>query len=202
MTPIKKVQNKSHWLKPAIAIGCVTALAALLTLAGCSSTPSMQVDTGPVRAGTFNFVNNKASAIAQREERRQAVHAMIQEAIAENLTARGFQRVNGQADVAVAYLVVVGNGAATVAIDDYFGLGRDGEEIGSKAHDVSTQAVKGPNYSEAGLLVIDLLDPTTSKLLKRTSVVRPVLRNAPADIRKENIQEAVTDALQSLQVKR
>ncbi|MGC3961619.1 MAG: DUF4136 domain-containing protein [Verrucomicrobiota bacterium] len=176
------------------------ALTAALALAGCSSTPPLQVDAGPIRAGTFNFVNNKSSALAQREERRQAVHGMIQSAITENLTAKGFQKVNGQADVAVAYLVVVGNGAATVVFDDYFGLGRESAEIGAKAHDVSTQAIGGPNYSEAGLLVIDLLDPATAKLLKRTSVVRPVLRNAPAEIRQEHLQEAVTQALQSLQV--
>lgn len=176
------------------------ALTAVLALAGCSSTPKLQVDAGPIRAGTFNFVNNKASALAQREERRQAVHGMIQAAITENLTAKGFQKVNGQADVAVAYLVVVGNGAATVVFDDYFGLGREGQEIGAKAHDVATKTINGVNYSEAGLLVIDLLEPSTSKLLKRTSVVRPVLRNAPAELRQEHLQQAVTEALQSLQV--
>jgi len=184
-----------HFLRPT-----ALALTAVLAFAGCSSTPPLQVDKGPITAGTFNFVNNKASAQAAREERRQAVHGMIQEAITENLTARGFQKVNGQADVAVAYLVVVGNGAATVVFDDYFGLGRDGQEIGVKAHDAQSKVITGVNYSEAGLLVIDLLDPATSKLLKRTSVVRPVLRNAPAEIRKEHIEQAVTEALQSLQV--
>lgn len=181
---------------------CTTALAltAVLALAGCSSTPLLQVDSGPIRAGTFNFVNNKASALAARDEKRQAVHGMIQEAITENLTARGFQKVNGQADVAVAYLVVVGNGAATAVFDDYFGLGRDGQELGVKAHDAHTAAASGPNYSEAGMLVIDLIDPATSKLLKRTTVVRPVLRNAPAEIRKEHLQESVTAALQDLRV--
>jgi hypothetical protein len=175
-------------------------LTAVLAFAGCSSTPPLQVDAGPIPAGTFNFVNNKSSAQAAREEKRQAVHAMIQEAITENLTARGFQKVNGPAEVAVAYLVVVGNGAATVTFDDYFGLGRNGQEIGEKAHDAQDKVFTGVNYAEAGLLVIDLLEPNTSKLLKRSSVVRPVLRNAPAEIRKEHIQAAVTEALQDLQV--
>ena len=184
-----------HFLRPT-----ALALTAMLAFAGCSSTPSLKVDKGPIAAGTFNFVNNKSTAMAAREEKRQAVHAMIQEAITENLTARGFQKVNGQAEVAVAYLIVVGNGAATVTLDDYFGLGRDGEEIGAKAHDAQSKVITGVNYSEAGLLVIDLLDPYTSKLLKRSSVVRPVLRNAPAEIRKEHILQAVTEALQDLRV--
>ena len=184
-----------HFLRPT-----ALALTAVLAFAGCSSTPPLQVDKGPIPAGTFNFVNNKATAMAAQDERRQAVHGMIQEAITENLTARGFKKVNGQAEVAVAYLVVVGNGAATVTFDDYFGLGRDGQEIGAKAHEAQSKVITGVNYSEAGLLIIDLLDPATSKLLKRTSVVRPVLRNAPAEIRKEHIEQAVTEALQSLQV--
>lgn len=176
------------------------ALATVLVVAGCSSTPPLQVDAGPIRAGTFNFVNNKASALAAREERRQAVHGMIQEAITENLTARGFQRVTGRGDVSVAYLVVVGNGAATAVFDDYFGLDREGGAIGAEVHARQSGLAGDPNYSEAGTLVIDLIDSGTFKLLKRTTVVRPVLRNTPAEIRKEHIQQAVTEALQSLQV--
>jgi hypothetical protein len=175
------------------------ALTAILALAGCSSTPPLQVDAGPVRVGSFNFVNSKASAQAARDERRQAVHGMIQAAIAENLTARGFQRTPGRGDITVAYLVVVGNGAATAVFDDYFGLGREGGEIGAAVHERQS-GLGGPNYSEAGTLVIDLLDSNTLKLLKRATVVRPVLRNAPAEIRKEHLEQAVADALQGLQV--
>ncbi len=183
----------------------VLALTAVLAFAGCSSTsnPPLQVDTGPIRPGTFNFVANKASALAQRGERgerRKFVHGAIQEAITENLTAKGFKKVDGQAELAVAYLVVLGNGAATLLVDDYFGLGREGEEIGEKAHDASGNVITAVNYSEAGLLVIDLVDPATSKVLKRSSVVRPVLRNAPEEVRKEHIQAAVTEALQDLRV--
>lgn len=183
----------------------VLALTAVLAFAGCSSTsnPPLQVDRGPIHPGTFNFVANKASAAAQRGdrgERRKFVHGAIQETITENLTAKGFKKVDGQAEVAVAYLVVIGNGAATLLVDDYFGLGREGEAIGNKAHDASGNVLTGVNYSEAGLLVIDLVDPATSKVLKRSSVVRPVLRNAPEELRKEHIQEAVTEALKDLQV--
>ena len=184
----------------------VLALIAMLAFAGCSSTSSttkLQVDTGPIHPGTFNFVANKASAAAQRGERgerRKFVHSTIQEAITENLTAKGFKKVDGQAELAVAYLVVIGNGAATLLVDDYFGLGREGEEIGNKAHDASGNVITAVNYSEAGLLVIDLVDPATSKVLKRSSVVRPVLRNAPEELRKEHIQQAVAEALKDLKV--
>lgn len=198
------IQNPSLFMKffplPVIRLTAV-AFTAVLALAGCSSTPPLQMDAGPIKAGTFNFVNNKSSALAAREEKRQAVHALIQAAITENLTAKGFQKVAGQGDVSVAYLVVLGNAAATAVFDDYFGLGRDGAEIGAAVHDAQGAALSGPNYSEAGTLVIDLIDSNSFKVLKRTTVARPSLRGAPAEVRQEHIQQAVAAALQDLQVR-
>ena len=172
-------------------------LASGLAFAGCSST--MKVDSGPIKASTFNFVQNKASESLTAESNRQAIHAMIQDSITSNLSSKGLNRVNSGGQVTVAYLVVVGNNVSTATIDDYFGYGRDSSDVGDKVHKSQTGS-SNPNYFEAGTLVIDIIDSKTFKLQKRASVSKSVLRTAPANVRKENIQQAVNEALNDLRV--
>jgi hypothetical protein len=71
--------------------------------------------------------------------------------------------------------------------------------VGDKVHKSQTGS-SNPNYFEAGTLVIDIIDSKTFKLLKRASVSKSVLRTAPANVRKENIQQAVNEALNDLRV--
>ena len=170
-----------------------------LVFTGCSS--AMKVDSGPIKASTFNFVQNKASDSVSAESTRKAIHGMIQDSITSNLASKGLTRVNSGGQVTVAYLVVVGNNVSTATIDDYFGYGRDASGIGDKVHKSQTDS-GNPNFFEAGTLVIDVIDSKTFKLLNRVSVVKPGLKTAPAEVRKENIQQAVNEALGNLQVAR
>ena len=176
-------------------------VAGLFSLAGCSSTSRTHVDSGPVKAATFNFVRNGDVKSAEFAENRQAIHAMIQGAIANNLTRHGMSRASGTGDLTVAYLVIVGNGVSTISINDYFGYGRDATGLEAKAQDAYTGS-KNPNYFEAGTLVIDILDTKTFKLLKRSYAVKPILRNPPPDVRQARIQEAVDEALKDLRFAR
>jgi hypothetical protein len=175
------------------------AVIAALVLAGCASAP-MRVDTGPIHARTFSFVRSNAPSDAQYDQKRQAIHAMIQQAITSNLAEKGLTRVDSGGDVTVTYLIVVGNNVSTMAINDYWGYNGGASAIQDAIH--QSQAIKNenPNYFEAGTLVIDIIDTKSFKLLKRASVQRPVLRNVPAEIRQENIQQAVDQALSDLKV--
>jgi len=173
----------------------------LLALAGCSSTPT-KVDSGQIKAATFNFVGNGAMAAADFAENRQPVHALIQEAIGNNLARKGVSRTTGAGDVTVAYLIIVGNNVSTTSINDYFGYGRDASALVNKAHNASAIKNQNPNFYEAGSLVIDLIDSRSHELLWRSYVVRPILRNPPADVQKSRIQEAVDEALKSLRIAR
>lgn len=172
--------------------------AAALALAGCSSTPT-KVDTGPVRARTFSFVNTGPKAAPAYADNRQAIHVMIQQAIANSLAAKGVTYVGSGGDVTVGYLVIVGNNASTTAVNDYFGYGADAVELHDKAQAAYT-ASKNPNYFEAGTLVIDVVDTKSFKLLKRNYATQPVLRNLPADARAARIQEVVDTILRDLRV--
>src|SRR5262245_35911657 len=112
-------------MKPSLLL---LAAAGLLTLAGCSSTPT-KVDTGPIQGRTFKFMEQGAKPPPAYAERRETVHAMVQAAIVKNLAGRGVRPVTSDPDLTVAYLIIVGNNAATTSIDDYFGYGEDAAKL-------------------------------------------------------------------------
>ena len=180
-------------LKNLIVLGC-----GVLMLSGCSSTPS-KFDTGRIKARTFSFIGSGVPSTASFADNREQVHVMIQQALAENLAAKGLTQVTSGGEVTVAYLVIIGNNASTEAINQYFGYGRDASALHDKAHKAYTSS-KNPNYFEAGTLVVDFVDAKTFKLLRRTHVTRPVLRNPSVQVRAANIQEAVNAALKGLKI--
>jgi hypothetical protein len=179
------------------ACSATLTLAALL-LAGCS-TPTHVNKT--VSAATFSFVARSSGSAPAYADNREQMHAQIQGAISRNLAGKGLSQLPTGGDVTVAYLVVVGNNVTTTAINDYFGYGRDDAALSDKAHTAYTRN-KNPNYFEAGTLLVDIIDAKTYKLLKRSYVVRPLLRNPSAEVRAERIQEAVDEVLKDVRIGR
>lgn len=171
-----------------------------LWVAGCSSTPT-HVDKGPVKARTFSFIHTGNPPAANFVDSREGVHRAIQAAITENLAAKGVTKVASGGDVTVAYLIIIGNNGTTEAINTYFGYGRDSSALHEKAHMAYTSS-KNPNYFEAGTLLIDIVDAKTFKVLERKYVVRPILKDATAEVRAARIQEAVNAALGDLRIAR
>src|SRR5262245_59550564 len=100
----------------------VILAAGACVLAACSSTPT-KVDTGPIHARTFSFVNTGAKPSPAYADNRQIIHTMIQAAITRTLAARGVSNVVSGGDITVGYLVITGNNASTSSINDYFGYG-------------------------------------------------------------------------------
>ena len=170
----------------------------MLLFAGCSSTPT-KVDSGPIRAATFSFIAKTPNMSPEYADSREPIHAMIQNSISQNLAGKGLSKVPSGGDVIVAYLVIIGNNASTEAISTYFGYGRDASGLHDKAQDAYAGS-KNPNYFEAGTLLIDLINAKTYKLLKRSYVVRPLLRNPTAEVRAEHIQEAVDAVLKDVRI--
>jgi len=178
----------------------VTLNLAALLVAGCSSTPT-KVDTGPIHAATYNFIAKSPSMAPEYADRREQLHTLIQDSISRNLASKGMGKVASGGDVVVAYLIIIGNNASTEAISTYFGYDRDAAALHDKAQDAYAGS-KNPNYFEAGTLLIDLIDAKSYKLLKRSYVVRPLLRNPTAEVRAERIQEAVDAVLSNVRIAR
>ena len=170
--------------------------AGVLTLAGCSSTPS-KVDSGTIKARTFSFVDPGPKASPGYAENRQPVHAVLQDVITRNLATKGVTRTASGGDVTVGYLLIVGNNASTASINDYFGYGSDAAALHDKAQKAYTGS-KNPNYFEAGTLVIDVIDSKSFKLLKRNFATRQILRDLPSDARAARLQEAVEEILRDV----
>ena len=93
---------KQTFLLPLILTG--------LLIAGCSSTPT-RADKGPIKARTFSFINGGVPPAAEFADKREAIHKTIQDAITQNLAAKGVSKVASGGDVTVAYLVILGNNA-------------------------------------------------------------------------------------------
>lgn len=172
-------------------------LTAAVLFAGCS-TPA-RVDSGPIRARTFSFVDRGVKPLPAYTDNRQPVHAMVQEAITKNLAARGITKAASGGDVTVGYLIILGNNVSTTALDDYFGYGDAAADLHEKAQKAYARS-DNPNYFEAGTLVIDLIDSKSFKLLKRGHASRPLLKNLPDDARAARIQEVVDEILRDLRV--
>lgn len=170
-------------------------------VAGCATAPT-RVDRGPIKAATFSFVDPGARAVPDFADNRARMHEMIQQAVAGQLAQRGVTQVASGGDVIVAYLVIVGDNATTTAINDYFGYTRDSSGLLKKAHQAMAIDNENPNAFQAGALLIDFIDPTTFKLLKRNYAVRPILRDATTELRQERLNEAVAEALRDLRLSR
>jgi hypothetical protein len=176
----------------------VTLNLAALLVVGCNTTPT-RVDTGPIHAASFSFVAKSPGPPPDYADGREQIHAMIQDSISRNLAGKGLTKLASGGDVIVAYLVIVGNNASTEAIHTYFGYGRNYDALHDKAQDAYTSS-KNPNYFQAGTLLIDIIDAKTFKLLKRSYVARPMLRNPSAEVRAERIQEVVDAVLKDVQI--
>jgi hypothetical protein len=170
----------------------------LLLLAGCSSSPKT-VNTGPIHAATFSYVDRGATPVAGIANSRDAMHARIQEAITKNLEARSLKRVPSNGDVVVGYLVITGNNVSTTAISDYFAMGEDAAGLHDKAQSAYNKS-KNPDYFEAGTLVIDIIDGKSFKLLKRGNATRQLLKNPTAEAQTARIQEVVDEILRDVRI--
>jgi len=184
------------WLANAMPLFLLVA--ATFVLAGCSSVKT-NVDKGHVSARSFSFLDSGSRQAPSYAEASQQAHAMVQKAVIHNLAARGVTNIATGGDITVAYLIVVGNNATTTSLNEYFGYTDDASAMVERVHKEQTSN-QDRTYFEAGTLVVDILDPKSSKLLQRRSIHAPVLRNLPTEQRAERVQAIVDQALADLPV--
>ena len=103
----------------------------------------------------------------------RANHA-IQSALASTFRSKGFAVDPANADLSVAYLIVLQDNVSTRLIDDYFGFGRSSMQIAEIAHDRGVIRNNRADYYQAGTVVIDIIDNKTGKLVYRDYATRDV----------------------------
>jgi hypothetical protein len=177
----------------------VAAIALAFSFSACSSVKT-HVDKGPIHARTFSFLNTGSRPTPDYAETSQQAHALIQQALIHNFAARGVSHVDSGGDITVAYLVIASNNATTTSLNEYFGYTDEASAMVEQVHKEETGNQNSRAYFEAGTLVIDVLDPKTSKLLQRRSIQGQILRNLPLEKRTERVQAIVDQALANLPV--
>jgi hypothetical protein len=174
----------------------LATVAVTIALSGCS-TAKTKVDSGSIKARTFSFLNTGGRQAPPSVDNRQQANALVQQAIANSLAARGVSQTASGGDVTVAYLIIIGNGVSTTSLNEYFGYTDDSNSLVEKAH--SQQSKRDDRTSfEAGTLVIDFLDPHTSKVLQRRTIKADLLQNVTMEQRSARLQGLVNDALKNV----
>jgi hypothetical protein len=125
----------------------------------------------------------------------RAVHRMIQDSLRRQFSAKGLAYGNGNAELAVAYLVIYQEPGITASYDDYFGHGRDSGEIADIAHIKGTVESGRPDYFQRAGIVIDIIDSRSNKLVYRDFAAGDVVRGASPASRAARIDAAVAQAL-------
>ncbi len=124
----------------------------------------------------------------------RANHA-IQSALASTFRGKGFAVDPANADLTVAYLIVLQNNATTQLIDDYFGFGRSSMQIAEIAHDRGVIRNNRADYYQAGTVVIDIIDNKTGKLVYRDFATRDVTNDMSDAQLQAHANSAVQEAL-------
>lgn len=123
------------------------------------------------------------------------VHGLIQGSLSRQFTAKGLAYGKGGADLVVAYLVIYQEPGMTATYDDYFGYGRNPEEIARVAHDRGALDSGRPDFFRQAGIVIDVLDSRTNKLVYRGFAKGDVIQGATPGTRAARLDAAVASAL-------
>lgn len=191
-------QRSADWQGGLLLFWCA---AGAFVLSGCASTPT-RVDTGPVRARTFNFFDARATNAPPLPARVAEVHSLIQADIVEQLAAKGLQKVDKDGDVTVTYLVLVSDGGSTVAYNEFYGYGGPADDLQMRAHKAFSIENRNQTQYDAGTLVIDVANFREYKVYWRNFVWSPILKDLPMEDRKERLRGFVREVLKPLRVAR
>jgi hypothetical protein len=173
---------------------CMMLAAASLLIVSCA--PSVEMPKGTSKGFT-------SARLIQRDPNRPAitnatekqVHGMIQNSIAKQFTSKGMTFGSGNAELLVAYMVIYQEPGMTARYDDFFGYGRDADQISDLAHTRGAVENKRPDYFRQAGVVIDVIDARTNKLVFRNFAKGDFVKGASPSTRAARINSAVTEIL-------
>lgn len=123
------------------------------------------------------------------------VNGMIQKSIGRQFQSHGMSYGGRGADLAVGYMVLYQEPGMTARYDDYFGYGRNTDEISDLAHS-RVLGNRRPDFFRQAGIVVDVIDARTNKLVFRNFVKGDVVKEASSGTRAARIDAAVAEALQ------
>jgi hypothetical protein len=136
-------------------------------------------------------VTDDAVAVAKEKK----FHSMMHKAISKEFTSHGMSYGKADADLKIAYLVMIQNNAITFHYNDYFGQGRDADAIAEYAHLKGATQSKRNEFFERVIILVDVIDAKTNKLVFRNHYAKDIV-DVPSDAqRSQRINTAIKEAL-------
>ncbi len=174
----------------------ITTLLALtftgLVLAGCSSVP---LPKGTSKGySSVRFITEKKSAEFYESDRSKEANQLLQKAIREQFNTHGINVVETNANLVVAYLIIITDNVSTKAISKHFGYRDDADDIQKKVHNTRNWG-RRPEYVKRGTVVIDLIDSKTGRLVYRDYAGGSISSSLAPDILESRINQAVQDSM-------
>jgi len=175
-------------------ISILSTVALAITFSACS--PSVKMPKGTSKgyhsARLVKMTPNSTVVLSSKEKQ---IHSEIQSAIKNQFISHGKSFGQANSDLVVGYLIIAQNNAMTTAYSEYFGYGRDAQEITDIAHLKGVVEGVRPDFFERATLLVDVIDAKTNKLVYRNYVLKDVTKGATPAIRQKNINAAVATAL-------
>jgi len=175
-------------------ISILSTAALAIALSAC--TPSVKMPKGTSKGYTSaRLVNRTPNSSIVLTSKEKQIHSEIQSSIKTQFASHGKSYGQANSDLIVGYLIIMQNNAMTTAYSEYFGYGRDANEIADIAH--LKGVIKGvrPDFFERAALMVDVIDAKTNKLIYRNYALKDVSKGASPAVRRQNINTAVNTAL-------
>ena len=171
-----------------------TALAAATIFASCSTNVDMPRGTSKGYTSA-RLIKRDPNGPAITNATEKQVHGLIQKSISKQFTSNGMTYGKGGADLVVAYLVIYQEPGMTARYEEYFGYGRDADQIADVAHTRGAVENQRPDFFRQAGVVIDVIDSRTNKLVYRNFAKGDVIKGASSGTRAARIDAAVGQAM-------
>lgn len=171
----------------------LAAALACLSFVSCSTNVDMPKGTSKGYASA-RLIQRDPNLPAPSKDIEKQVHGMIQKSLSKQFTSRGMAYGKSDADLIVAYMVIYQEPGMTADYRNYFGYGRNADDIAVLAHNRGALGSRSEYFRQAGI-VIDVVDRSTNKLVYRNFAKNDVVKGASDSTRSARIDAAVAQAL-------
>lgn len=186
------------------AFSLFAALGAACLFHACAPGPEMpKGNIGQYQSAKLIGRNAYAEKFGSRENLalKKKVHGMIQRSLKAEFGRQGVNYGRSDADLEVAYLILVQNKAITYHYNDYFGHGPNANEIARNAHERGVVDKEVSNYHHKAGILIDVIDSRSKEIIYRHFYATDVIHIPNDSVRAARIDYAVRSALAPFFVK-
>ena len=184
-----------HTLTPIMKNLLRVAAATIICLGFVSCSANVDMPKGTSKGYTSaRLIQRDPNLPAPSKAIEKQVHGMIQKSLSKQFTSRGMAYGKGDADLVVAYMVIYQEPGMTADYRNYFGYGRNADDIAVLAHNRGALGSRSEYFRQAGI-VIDVIDARANKLVYRNFAKNDVVMGASESTRASRIDAAVAQAL-------